>query len=132
MNFSIIAGAISGGTAVGLGAVGSHLIKPLVPIENFSFYKTAILYQFVHAILLIIIGNLSLNGRSTLLQFAGFSAVAGIVFFSGNIYLNIYFLLNEIIRPTWLGPVTPIGGIFFILSWALILISEVLNKRSIR
>lgn len=108
--FRIAAGL--GFLAVGLGAFGAHALKgALQTNDTTEVWKTAVLYHFVHALALLVLAVLPGASRAAAGLF-----LAGIVLFSGSLYL---LALTNI---KWLGAVTPLGGLCFLAGWlALIL-----------
>ncbi|MDH5365349.1 MAG: DUF423 domain-containing protein [Cyclobacteriaceae bacterium] len=108
--------AISGALAVGLGAFGAHALKAkLEATERLSTYQTAVQYHFYHTFALLAIGLLLYKTQSSWLNYSSYMMIAGILFFSGSLYA----LCLSGVR--WLGAITPIGGIFFILGWLFLL-----------
>lgn len=106
-------------TAIILGAFGAHSLNELITPERLSSWKTGVFYMVVHSLAIFIL-SLNMNrftrenqkiARHSMLIF-----LCGILFFSGSIYLlSIQNLLG--INPKWVGPVTPIGGVLFIVAW---------------
>jgi uncharacterized membrane protein YgdD (TMEM256/DUF423 family) len=110
-------------TAVLLGAFGAHALKAILTPEKLQSYETGVRYQLIHALALI---ALSIYGQINktndfLNKGIGWAAhffIIGAFLFSGSIY---GLALLSVIHPSWafvLGPVTPIGGLFFMLGWA--------------
>ncbi|MFM6953847.1 MAG: DUF423 domain-containing protein [Sphingobacteriaceae bacterium] len=110
---------IFGAIAVVLGAFGAHALKAQLSATALENWKTAVNYQFVHALALLLLANLPTNSfvRLSVCFFA-----LGILCFSGSLYL---LSLREIltIQTAFLGPITPIGGLFFILGWVFLFFS---------
>lgn len=111
-------GVIFAFTSVILGAFGAHLLKDLLSADELSSFKTGVRYQMFHALGIII---LSLNTSkftdklNTVLQIMSF----GVILFSFSIYfLSLQNILN--ISLSFLGVITPIGGLFLISSWMLL------------
>src|SRR5678810_1091691 len=73
--------------AVALGAFGAHGLKKLVDADTISIYQTGVQFQMYHALALIIVGILAQRSDSSLLSYAGFFFIGGIVCFSGSLYL---------------------------------------------
>lgn len=111
-------GAFMAMAAVILGAFGSHGLEDAVEPERLAIYEIGVRYQFYHAFALLAIGVLLYFGKKNFLQYAGWLFTAGIMLFSGSLYL---LSLQDIIDiPTAiLGPVTPLGGLLFIAGWIL-------------
>ena len=93
--------------AVALGAFGAHALKAtLTAHETMEVWKTAVLYHFLHALALLVLGTLPTAGKIAPALF-----LAGIVLFSGSLYLLALTNLK------WLGPITPLGGLCFLSGW---------------
>lgn len=103
-----------------LGAFGAHALKSRLSPEALDIYKTAVFYQFVHAVGIFVVAFASVgaSGPNHILTFAGISFTIGILIFSGSLYL----LALTGIR--WIGAFTPLGGLAFILGWGFLLFSE--------
>ena len=112
----LILGALSALTGVGLGAFGAHGLKTMLAPEMLAVYKTGVTYQMWHALGLILIALLRQQSRGKLLIWAGWSMFAGIILFSGSLYLL------AILNTKWLGMITPLGGLAFLLAWMLVVI----------
>lgn len=106
-------GAIICGLAVIIGAFGAHALRPILEANNrVSPYETGVLYQIFHGLAILIIGLISKNNDSKWINRAFSCMLIGVLLFSGSLYgLAIWPQL------AWLGPVTPIGGVFFIIGW---------------
>ena len=118
MNKSIIiAGSIFGLLTVVLGAFGAHALQAtLLANGRVDTFETAVLYQGIHALALLIIGILSEKIGSPKIVYAGFSMVIAVLIFSGSLYIL------SLTNMTFLGAITPIGGLFMILGWVLLII----------
>ena len=104
--------ALAGALAVMLGAFGAHALKARLAPDMLAIYQTAVQYQFWHVLALALIGVLALHRPgSAALRLAGWLMLAGIVVFSGSLYV----LALTGIRA--LGMVTPLGGVAFIAGW---------------
>ncbi len=116
--FFLLFASASGLIAVGLGAFGAHALKPkLVEAGSFETYQTAVTYQFFHTLALLAIGILAIRQPSTMLNYSGISMMVGTVIFSGSLYILCFTGIK------WLGAVTPIGGLAFIIGWLLLFIA---------
>lgn len=116
--FFLITGAIAMALAVGFGAFGAHMVQDMLTAERFAVYKTGVEYHFYHAIGLLIIGAVALHlPESNMLSWSGWLLLAGILIFSGSLYLL------TLTDTAWLGAVTPIGGLAFIAGWILFAIA---------
>jgi len=119
----LIIGTILAGLAVVLGAFGAHSLKKLVGPETVSAYQTGVQYQMYHALALLLLGLLYERTQNSLLNFAGIFFMAGVLFFSGSLYLLASLKAINKVGTTGIGILTPIGGLFFIIGWVLLLIS---------
>jgi len=120
---SITIGITFAGLSVILGAFGSHALKDKLELPLLQVFETAVRYQMYHALALIILGFVAdkLN-----IQFASYSTylfIAGIILFSGSLYLISCKSILGIESWKFLGPITPLGGLCFILAWLMFLIS---------
>ncbi len=113
-------GAIAGFIGVAMGAFGAHGLKHVLSEHHLDVYKTAVSYQMWHALLLALIGVLP---HRRLLVWAGWLTGAGIVLFSGSLYLLAIFDLG------WLGIITPFGGVAFLLAWGLLAMTSFQNQQ---
>ncbi len=105
-------GACFGFLGVALGAFAAHAIKlHLTQLGTVDVWRTGVLYQFVHAVALLAVGQRELVRLKTVVFFS-----VGIFFFSGSLYLLAW-------NPTWtaVGPVTPLGGLLFLAGWISLL-----------
>ena len=112
------AGVIFAFTSVILGAFGAHLLKDLLSADELSSFKTGVRYQMFHALGIIILSlntNKFTDKLNRVLQIMSF----GVILFSFSIYfLSLQNILN--ISLSFLGVITPIGGLFLITSWMLL------------
>lgn len=109
----LIFSAISGAIAVGLGAFGAHALKErLESTGNLATYQTAVQYQFYHTIALLLIGILMTKHSVQWLNYSAYLMMTGIIIFSGSLYIL------AIGNIKWMGAITPIGGLAFILGWS--------------
>ena len=103
------------------GAFGAHALKHALDAEMMAVYRTAVEYQTYHALGLILCGLLLQTNPSAQLRFAAILMLAGIIIFSGSLYAL------SLSGVRWLGAITPIGGLSFIIAWSLIMV-EYLRK----
>jgi uncharacterized membrane protein YgdD (TMEM256/DUF423 family) len=109
--------AVCAFTGVGMGAFGAHGLKVLLGPEMLAVYKTAVDYQMWHAMGLGLIALLQHQATfSKLLYWAGWLMFAGIVIFSGSLYVLAIFKIK------WLGMITPFGGMAFLTAWLLLML----------
>lgn len=113
-NRSILSGSLSAAIGVAAGAFGAHGLKNILTPERLAVFETAVRYQMYHAFAMLVVGLVAAmvqdeRRKDFNLPFRLF--VAGTVFFSGSLYL---LCLSGL---TWIGVITPIGGLCFILGW---------------
>ncbi|MBI3235766.1 MAG: DUF423 domain-containing protein [Bacteroidetes bacterium] len=111
----IITGAIILAFAVALGAFGAHGLKSLIEEDSLKTFETGVRYQFYHAFGVVICGilNVVLNSNKFKAPFVWF--VSGIILFSGSLYILCFREYLENLK--YIGMITPIGGICFIIGW---------------
>ena len=106
--------------AVVLGALGSHALKEVLSPEQLESFTIGVRYQMTHVLLLMIV-LLTSYFEERIKQTSFWLTIVGIVLFSGSIYLlNLQQLLG--MKLSFLGPVTPIGGLFLITNWGFLAI----------
>ncbi|SDR66680.1 Uncharacterized membrane protein YgdD, TMEM256/DUF423 family [Polaribacter sp. KT25b] len=116
---AVIFGSLFGFTAVIFGAFGAHLLKKKLTTDQLQSFETGVKYQMYHAIVLLILG-FNLDKNSTIDTYIINAFVIGILLFSFSIYgLVISSAKNKKIKI--LGPITPLGGLFLVTGWALLL-----------
>lgn len=123
----IIIASVFGILAVILGAFGAHTLKSLLVPADLQVWKTAVEYQFYHTLALLFLSTFS-RSRSRLINLASWFFTLGIILFSGSLYLLAAKDLLNINQLSLIGPVTPLGGLFFILGWISLLIATLKNK----
>jgi len=107
----LLAGAAFMALAVLFGAFGAHALKTSLSAEMLAVYKTGVEYQFYHALGLLLIGLIGFKIDSKWLRWSGILLVAGIILFSGSLYVL------SISGIKTLGAITPIGGLSFVAGW---------------
>lgn len=116
---ALIAGATFGLTAVIFGAFGAHLLKKKLTTEQLQSFETGVKYQMYHTIVLLLLG-FQLNDKTTINNYIIYAFITGTILFSFSIYgLVISSAKNKKIKI--LGPITPLGGLFLIIGWALLI-----------
>lgn len=118
----LILGTVLGGLAVALGAFGAHGLKKLVPPETVATYQTGVQYQMYHALALILVGILTERTANSFFNYSGLLFLGGVVFFSGSLYLIVSMQAMNKAIPTYIGIITPVGGLLFIIGWILLLL----------
>lgn len=115
----LIFGILFGFLSVAFGAFGAHALKTKLTTEYLNVFEVGVRYQMVHALLLILIACIFQYHPTCYIQIAGFLTIAGIIIFSGSLYL---LALTGITK--W-GAVTPVGGLFLLFGWLLLLIGVI-------
>lgn len=109
-NFATRIAAVAGLLAVALGAFGAHGLKDLLAQNGTAaIWEKAVFYHFIHAVMLFVLAE-----RTPFRRMAWWCFLAGIVIFSGSLYLL------AVTNARWLGAVTPVGGVSFIVGWAVL------------
>lgn len=123
----IAAGATFGATAIVLGAFGAHALKAKLPPASLAVFETGVKYQMYHALFLLFTGLMPIV--STGAKKAIFwLTIIGVLFFSGSVYLlSCQMLFNA--DFSFIGPVTPIGGLLLISAWAVLFLNIIRAKR---
>ena len=116
-------------TAVMLGAFATHGLKAHLTPSQVSTFETGAHYQFMHAVGLFIIGLLMHHNGSKLLRRAALIMTIGVILFSGSLYLLSCRTVFGIESWTWLGPITPLGGLAFMTAWLFVLIAVWRDKQ---
>jgi len=109
--------AIVGVAAVAIGAFGAHGLKSVLPPDRMQTYQTGVTYHFYHLLAACIAYILIVLSSSTWAVRAFWMFLLGILFFSGSIYGLACRDIIGLSSWKWLGPITPIGGVLFILGW---------------
>ena len=125
-------GAGLSGLAVAAGAFGAHGLQRVTSDPKIlQIYQTAFQYQGWHALALILVAILfSGTGNHNLLKYTGYCFLTGIILFSGSLYLLTLLKIKESGMSRMIGPVTPIGGLFFIAGWILLLLAVLKKEKS--
>jgi len=121
--FGIIASAY-GMLGVALGAFGAHALKEKLSDYQHIIFEKAVFYQFVHALVLLVVFLLAQHIKNQYLQISAYCFSFGILFFSGSLYLlackDLLHLGNF---SKIIGPITPIGGLLFIIGWIMLFLT---------
>ena len=117
LNKMIQAGALLAGIAVMLGALGAHLLQGHLTEVDLGVYEIGVRYQFYHAVAILVTASIFSQYNRKGLKWTYRFFLAGIFFFSGSLYLLAASDALFGTRMTWLGAITPVGGVFFIVGW---------------
>lgn len=118
----VISGASFGILAIMLGAFGAHAFKKILPEDKISSFEVGVRYQMYAALYLLIIGSL-LDFDSVSERWAYYGVFYGAILFSGSIYLLSFKEYWKADSLRFLGPITPLGGLFMVSGWLSLLIS---------
>jgi uncharacterized membrane protein YgdD (TMEM256/DUF423 family) len=112
MKLFAMLGAINMALGVILGAFAAHSLKTILAADQLAVYQIAVQYQIYHALGLLLVAGLQIPfPHSGGLRTGGWLLLAGIMLFSGSLYAM------ALTGWAWLGPVTPVGGVCFIIGW---------------
>lgn len=115
-------GAFFAALAVILGAFGAHALKQILTPELLQTFETGVKYQFYHSFALLATGILYGIYKSKLLSIAATFFTVGIMLFSGSIYTLVMLKSGGQVGLGGLGILTPVGGLFFVAGWVLLLL----------
>jgi len=114
--FFLITGILGCFFAVAIGAFGAHALKTtLTTYQRVDTFELAVKYQFYHALALLIVGLLIHTFKTDVFSSAGYCFMAGTLVFSGSLYALSLTNIGKF------GAITPIGGVLFLVGWALLL-----------
>lgn len=109
-------------TAVAAGAFGAHGLKDRLTSASLEIFETGARYQMYHALALLAVAWVGSRWQAAQFTWSGWLFVAGIVIFSGSLYLL------ALTGVRWLGAVTPIGGIYFLAGWVCLAWGALLSR----
>jgi len=110
---TILIAAINGFVAVALGAFGAHGLEAVLSEEMLNTYHTGVEYHMTHTLALLGVGILLQRfPDNSLLRFSSLGFTVGIILFSGSLYIL------SMSGISWLGAITPLGGLAFLAGWA--------------
>jgi len=116
----LVMGAVNGGLAVLLGAFAAHVLKQRIDPDMLEVFRTGVQYHAIHALALLVVGLLGRSrNMSSALALSGWALLAGILLFSGSLYIL------ALGGARWLGAVTPFGGIAFLIAWIAMAVAAV-------
>lgn len=109
-------GALFGGVAVALGAFGAHALRSRLEPRDLEIFETGVRYQMYHALALLAAAWLLDKGIAQA-GGAAWGFTIGTLIFSGSLYVMVF------TGQRWLGAVTPIGGVAFIVGWVVLMLA---------
>jgi uncharacterized membrane protein YgdD (TMEM256/DUF423 family) len=110
----LVTGFILAALGVALGAFGAHGLTARVTPERVQTFETGVRYHMYHALGLMVVAWLASTWPAWQVTVGGWLLIVGILIFSGSLYILV------LTDTPWLGAITPIGGVAFILGWALL------------
>jgi uncharacterized membrane protein YgdD (TMEM256/DUF423 family) len=111
-NIFILGAGINGFLSVALGAFAAHALKNIIEADLLAIFQTGVQYHITHSLALFGIAILTLYAPNSMaLKISGTLFIVGILFFSGSLYIL------SITGIRWLGAITPIGGVCFLVAW---------------
>tara|TARA_B100001093_G_C26251844_1_gene768872 strand:+ start:52 stop:426 length:375 start_codon:yes stop_codon:yes gene_type:complete len=120
---SLSIGAILGAIAIIFGAFGAHFLESNMSSYSTNLYKTAVNYQFLHALLLVFVSTMDkIMPNKRFLSFSKYFLVSGILIFCSSLYAIALFGSNTI------GFMAPIGAIFLVIGWLLLAVAGFLRN----
>ncbi|WP_062351405.1 DUF423 domain-containing protein [Bacillus kwashiorkori] len=120
MNIFLFLGALNGFLSVAFGAFGAHMLEGRIEAKYLDTWQTGVTYEMLHAVGLLVIGLLMAKfPGNALLTWSGWFMLIGIILFTGSLFV----LSLTGIRV--FGAITPIGGVSFLIAWALLMIAAV-------
>jgi len=117
MRTLVIAGALTAAVGVAFGAFGAHALKAKLDPQMLTVWQTAVQYHLVHALGMLGVALAAMHWPSGMLTTAGWTMFAGVLLFSGSLYLL------ALTGTRWLGAITPLGGAAFIAGWLLLAVA---------
>ncbi|MCI3937758.1 DUF423 domain-containing protein [Chryseobacterium aahli] len=123
---TLVFGAVYGMLSVILGAFGAHALKKILSVERLESFETGVRYQMYAAFFLLIAGYI-LKFDTSSQKWISILMIVGTILFSFSIYgLSLQDYLGANLK--FLGPITPLGGLFMILSWGMLIFYFVKNR----
>jgi uncharacterized membrane protein YgdD (TMEM256/DUF423 family) len=123
----IISASIFGALAVVLGAFGAHSLRKILSPEQMDIWHTAVQYHFYHTFALLFLSTFA-RFKNKIINFSAYCFSIGIFLFSGSLYLMALKNILVVGSANILGPITPIGGLFFILGWLSLFLAALRDK----
>ncbi len=114
---TVAAGALLAFLGVAFGAFGSHALRGSISADAYAVFRTGAEYHLIHALGLVVVGLMRMHYPSRLLAAAAWLMGAGVILFSGSLYLIAWTDVRT------LGIATPFGGLCFLSAWTLVAVS---------
>jgi|SRR6185312_731594 len=114
--------AILGALSVATGAFAAHTLRGTISNYALEIFETAVKYQFYHVFALIAVGIIYKEFPNKFLNWSGKLFIAGIILFSGSLYVLAAIKAAVLPGYNWIGAITPFGGLCFILGWIFLFV----------
>ena len=114
--------AVLGALSVALGAFGAHALKRMATEAAVAIFETGVRYQFYHVFAIALAGILYRDFANRWMLWSGNCFLAGIILFSGSLYLLTFIKASGKTGLDWIGIITPFGGVAFIAGWIFLLL----------
>lgn len=124
---ALISGTVFAALAVVLGAFGAHALKAKLEPAQLQVFETGVRYQFYHSVALLLAGIIYSAYPVGNIRLSVVFFNIGVLLFSGSLYLLAFLSMGGKVGLGPIGILTPIGGLFFILGWAMLLMGIVRN-----
>jgi uncharacterized membrane protein YgdD (TMEM256/DUF423 family) len=118
----IVTAAILGLLAVVAGAFGAHSLQKVLSPAGLEIWHTAVQYQFYHVFALLFTATLTRYSTAMVKQ-CYYLFLFGMIFFCGSLYLLAFHDIKDFEWTSAVGPITPIGGLFFIAGWVMMAVT---------
>jgi uncharacterized membrane protein YgdD (TMEM256/DUF423 family) len=112
--FFFVLGSVMAFLAVALGAFAAHGLKPRLTPDMLGIFEVGVRYHMYHALALLAVAWACARWPDSRAQLAGWAFLFGIIIFSGSLYIL------SITGARWLGAITPIGGVAFLIGWIVL------------
>ena len=121
MQTVVVVAAFSALTAVMLGAFGAHGLKAVLSVSELNTFEIGVRYQMYHALAMLILPALTHVVSQAWLKRVAVAFATGTLLFSGSLYLLV------MTGSKWFGPVTPMGGVAFMIGWIMLVVGAFKN-----
>ena len=115
LKIGLLSGSIFASLSIILGAFGAHALKDQLSAYSLAIYEKAVLYQIFHSLGILLLTAIAKNMDVLDFSFSIWCFIVGIILFSGSLYIL------ALTNVKWLGMITPIGGMLFIIGWFLVI-----------
>jgi len=123
----ILTASFFGAVAVLFGAFGAHGLKAMIDAPSLEIWQKGVNYQFYHTFALLYLSTFA-RYRNKLINIAYFCFTFGIILFSGSLYLLATRSISNFNFTELIGPITPIGGLLFVLGWIMLFFAALKDK----